>query len=233
MGDFGLMFYNARWYDPTIGRFAQADTIIPQQQGVQAWDRYAYSNNNPARYTDPSGHCAVGYLLGLFGISYFCPAPLDFGPSVDIFVPVSGDNLPDIFVPVAEDNEVEGFDPVHEDTLQADKVDFGDRSDLRDNLGITDPNVQAHHLIPWNLRNHPLVQLGAQAGWQMNEAYNGMELSGPHAVGGHPNYNDYVEELLDSYYDPEMTAEDADQALMHVTSHMRYLIQSNDSTRMR
>lgn len=54
--DIGLYFYNARWYDPALGRFAQADTIIPQSQGVQAWDRYAYVNNNPVRYTDPSGH---------------------------------------------------------------------------------------------------------------------------------------------------------------------------------
>lgn len=54
---FGLMFYNARWYDPALGRFAQADTIIPQSQGVQAWDRYAYVSNNPVRYDDPTGHC--------------------------------------------------------------------------------------------------------------------------------------------------------------------------------
>ncbi len=48
---------NARWYDPALGRFAQPDTIIPQQsQGTQAWDRYAYVNNNPLRYNDPSGH---------------------------------------------------------------------------------------------------------------------------------------------------------------------------------
>jgi RHS repeat-associated protein len=56
MGDFGLMFYNARWYEPAVGRFAQADTIVPQQQGVQAWDRYAYTNNDPVRYVDPNGH---------------------------------------------------------------------------------------------------------------------------------------------------------------------------------
>jgi len=54
MGDFGLMFYNARWYDPSIGRFAQADSIIPG--GVQGLDRYAYTNNSPINYTDPSGH---------------------------------------------------------------------------------------------------------------------------------------------------------------------------------
>jgi len=52
---FGLMFYNARYYDPALGRFAQADSIIPG--GAQGLDRYAYANNNPIRYSDPSGHC--------------------------------------------------------------------------------------------------------------------------------------------------------------------------------
>ncbi len=51
---FGLMFYNARWYDPSLGRFAQADSIVPG--GVQGWDRYAYANNNSVKYVDPSGH---------------------------------------------------------------------------------------------------------------------------------------------------------------------------------
>jgi hypothetical protein len=38
----------------------QADSIIPeQQQGTQAWDRFAYVNNNPLRYTDPSGNFAI------------------------------------------------------------------------------------------------------------------------------------------------------------------------------
>ncbi len=39
-----------------MGRFNQPDTIIPLSQGVQAWDRYAYTNNNPVKYTDPNGH---------------------------------------------------------------------------------------------------------------------------------------------------------------------------------
>jgi hypothetical protein len=33
---------------------AQADTIVPA--GVQGYDRYAYVNNNPVEYNDPSGH---------------------------------------------------------------------------------------------------------------------------------------------------------------------------------
>lgn len=61
----GLYFYNARYYDPQLGRFISADTVVPEAvQGVQAWDRYAYTNNNPVRYTDPTGHC-VGPLLAV------------------------------------------------------------------------------------------------------------------------------------------------------------------------
>jgi RHS repeat-associated protein len=51
---FGLMFYNARWLDVSTGRFAQADSLVPG--GVQGLDRYAYVNNSPVVYVDPSGH---------------------------------------------------------------------------------------------------------------------------------------------------------------------------------
>jgi RHS repeat-associated protein len=64
--DFGLMFYNARFYDSQLGRFTSADSIIPENQGVQAWDRYAYTNNNFLRYTDPSGHC-IGPAIVICG----------------------------------------------------------------------------------------------------------------------------------------------------------------------
>ena len=52
-----IYYYGARWYDADIGRFMQADTIVPLQvQGTQAFDRYAYVNNNPLRFTDPWGN---------------------------------------------------------------------------------------------------------------------------------------------------------------------------------
>jgi hypothetical protein len=33
-----------------------------------AWDRYAYANNNPLNYTDPSGHVAVPIIIGIIGL---------------------------------------------------------------------------------------------------------------------------------------------------------------------
>ena len=74
--------YGARWYDSLLGRWVQPDSIVPlESQGVQAWDRYAYVNNNPVRYNDPSGHClilctaliggAVGAIVGAIGYTAY------------------------------------------------------------------------------------------------------------------------------------------------------------------
>ncbi len=62
--EIGLYFYNARWYDPTLARFIQADTVIPQASVYASYDRYGYVNNNPVRYNDPSGHWACDDYYG-------------------------------------------------------------------------------------------------------------------------------------------------------------------------
>ena len=51
-----LYFYGSRWYDPVVGRFLQPDSIVPEPGNPQALNRYAYTLNNPMRYTDPTGH---------------------------------------------------------------------------------------------------------------------------------------------------------------------------------
>ena len=55
--DVNLYYYNARWYDPELGRFIQADTIIPGAGNSKSYDRFTYVNYNPIKYIDPSGHC--------------------------------------------------------------------------------------------------------------------------------------------------------------------------------
>ncbi len=53
---FRLMDYNARYYDPGLGRFVSADPVVPEPGNPQAWNRYSYGLNNPLRYVDPTGH---------------------------------------------------------------------------------------------------------------------------------------------------------------------------------
>jgi RHS repeat-associated protein len=52
----GIYDYNARYYDPAIGRFLSADTIVPDPTDPQNYNRYSYTINNPLKYTDPTGH---------------------------------------------------------------------------------------------------------------------------------------------------------------------------------
>ena len=61
----GLYYYNARYYDPTIGRFISPDTIIPSPSNPQSFNRYTYCLNNPLKYIDPSGHDIMnnGYCI--------------------------------------------------------------------------------------------------------------------------------------------------------------------------
>jgi RHS repeat-associated protein len=85
----GLLYLRARWYDPTVGRFTQADRIVPNPLNSQAWNRYAYGLNNPLRYTDPSGYCADGQDDPI--IRLVVPVlKVDHSEGIDILVSVIG-----------------------------------------------------------------------------------------------------------------------------------------------
>ena len=47
----------ARYYDPVIGRFYSNDPA--SFSNIHNFNRYAYANNNPYKYTDPDGENAI------------------------------------------------------------------------------------------------------------------------------------------------------------------------------
>ena len=53
----GLIYMNARYYDPALGQFLSPDTLVPDAGLVLDYNRYMYGRGNPLKYTDPSGHC--------------------------------------------------------------------------------------------------------------------------------------------------------------------------------
>ncbi|MEX3012084.1 RHS repeat-associated core domain-containing protein, partial [Hoeflea sp. TYP-13] len=55
----GLMYLNARYMDPTFGRFISPDDWDPILEGVGP-NRYAYASNDPINKTDPNGHQSLG-----------------------------------------------------------------------------------------------------------------------------------------------------------------------------
>lgn len=52
----GLIYFGARYYDPSLGRFITPDTIVQAASNPQTFNRYTYCNNNPVNYVDPDGY---------------------------------------------------------------------------------------------------------------------------------------------------------------------------------
>ncbi|WP_343843074.1 FG-GAP-like repeat-containing protein [Bowmanella denitrificans] len=78
-----VIHMNGRIYDPTLGRFLQADPHIQAPGNSQSYNRYSYVLNNPLSMTDPSGYFfsklwkGIKKFAGLIVaavVSYYCPA---------------------------------------------------------------------------------------------------------------------------------------------------------------
>jgi len=81
----GMMYYRARYYDPTIGRFLQKDPE-PGKLGlpISMVNSYAYVANNPLNLMDPSGRSILGFVGDLIvgivaGVAAILLAPLAVG----------------------------------------------------------------------------------------------------------------------------------------------------------
>lgn len=61
----GLYNFKARLYDPLLGRFISADTVVPDPGNLQSLNRHSYCQNNPIRFVDPTGHFLFPWHLGI------------------------------------------------------------------------------------------------------------------------------------------------------------------------
>jgi RHS repeat-associated protein len=95
----GLYNYDARLYDPNIGRFFSADSVVPDSYDPQALNGYAYVQNNPLIYVDPSGHTDENVVVKVTGMTVTARQPdffnslgepgfiTSWGGAVTIFTP--------------------------------------------------------------------------------------------------------------------------------------------------
>ncbi len=51
----GLVHMNGRVYDPLLGKFLSADPNVQFEKDVRSYNRYGYVQNNPLKFTDPTG----------------------------------------------------------------------------------------------------------------------------------------------------------------------------------
>jgi RHS repeat-associated protein len=67
-GGVELYDYDARLYSPALLHFISPDSIVPDEESVQDWNRYGYVQHNPLKFVDPTGHTYQQYWM--YGYSY-------------------------------------------------------------------------------------------------------------------------------------------------------------------
>jgi RHS repeat-associated protein len=82
----GLLYFGARYYDPTLGRFLSIDPVAWRDGDIHGFNRYGFANNNPYRFTDADGREAEPVDDGLpkrFAERHLTKDPVAFQRSVD------------------------------------------------------------------------------------------------------------------------------------------------------
>lgn len=99
----GTYYLNSRYYLPDACRFLSADGIVDTQTGMLSHNMFAYCNNNPVNYADPTG-CLTG-LEVVFGIvatiivSVFVATLLKEPYSVEDALKDTGNSLVETVIP--------------------------------------------------------------------------------------------------------------------------------------
>ena len=52
----GFYFLQSRYYDPTVGRFINADGYVSTGRSISDYNMFAYCGNDPVNMSDPTGH---------------------------------------------------------------------------------------------------------------------------------------------------------------------------------
>jgi len=92
---------------------------------------------------------------------------------------------------------------------------FGNPNELGKILKTSGTTLQAHHLIPWALKDNPVVQKAAEAGFHLNDELNGLLLKsyskelGNGVHGNHPAYSEYVRKKIFQFGQTKFTPETA------------------------
>jgi RHS repeat-associated protein len=73
----GFYQYGERYYNPTLGRFMQADSLTGDLQDPLSMNRYAYVQNNPLKFVDPTGNAPIntGRTITVTGVKPKEPLP--------------------------------------------------------------------------------------------------------------------------------------------------------------
>ena len=95
----GFYFLQSRYYDPTVGRFINADDMLGGNGDIQSYNLFAYCSNDPINHSDPSGTVvdlvfeagAVAIVIIAVGLIVITTAAISLPASPSVAIPGSND----------------------------------------------------------------------------------------------------------------------------------------------
>ena len=148
----GLIYANARLYDPLLGRFLSPDPYVQDPDFTQNYNRYSYCLNNPLKYTDESGElfgvddAIILTILAAAGVSML----IDYGIQIASNVLESRDHPEwtnrDIFL-----NQIDWFDIGVSGVIGGITGGLGVAANIGKNMG---------RVAIWALQHPKLITLG-------------------------------------------------------------------------
>ena len=84
----GLYYLQSRYYDPTTGRFINADGYASTGQGIIGCNMFAYCLNNPVNLVDEGGNNAASATLPswIIGLLPAIDGPVPIGDAIVIII---------------------------------------------------------------------------------------------------------------------------------------------------
>jgi hypothetical protein len=130
---------------------------------------------------------------------------------------------------VATADGVKTFKVVWDNIVSLFKFPLPSETSFRKIVGVTDPDFQAHHVIPQGLYGHPAIQKAAQAAntpWHMHHPKNGIGVHINRHNGSHNNYNTQVELFLNSI-DVNLPPDEISQIIINKQNEWRIFIDAS------
>jgi RHS repeat-associated protein len=103
LADISLMDYQARFYSPTLGKFVQPDSIVPDTVNPQSFNRYSYVMNSPIMFIDPTGNVCTNGMVQIPGTNVCTDVPI---PSMPASHPNSVPEPPTGTVPLTDGEKI-------------------------------------------------------------------------------------------------------------------------------